>query len=259
MRKKYIVFLFLLLLVFSTFVYFLNIVTNIDYDNIDYKFCIEREESTSVLRELQLDNLITTINFPYDEFLQNINYCDLKVVKQSLSELEKITGNSFLTQEILSIAYTKELRKKLPENLDLNSIAFLISWVDNLNVCSKLDETCELFYIAVYSDWYAIFNEELLKIYQNNKSIKYNFKFRYLSQKCAEAKMPLNITPSKFEKIIYNFIDSNWSYLFNRFWGGTSLVFKFFLVFILIVFSTILFLGIIKLKELLWKNDIKTN
>ena len=185
-------------------------------------------------------------NFPFDEYIKNTDLQDQTTLDNDLEILKAKTNNDFLSNNILVTALTKELYPKI-WSTDLDTINQIMVWVDQLNFKdSDIEDPVSLY-------WYNQFSSHLSNLAKQNPKLKYGFKYRYLAQQCNEKLVLVDAGNSNFEKVILNLIDQNWSYLFNRFWFSTSVLFKIILLVGIIPLVIVLTLGI-KYITLLIKN-----
>lgn len=176
------------------------------------------------------ENLYET--FPYEVYVQKIDFTNFHILDAHLVELDTITKNSFLTQSILSVALTSKLTQL--NSTDLDTLHSVLQWSDQFQEYSLQQTNYQGFYQSIQSYWYNQVANTLTEMSKQNSDIKFRFKYRYLIQRCKEKGFIIGGKVSKTEKIVIYFVEQKWSYLFYRFWNGTSLLFKG------IVFSAIL-------------------
>jgi len=185
-------------------------------------------------------------NFPYNDYIKSRDLNNQKTLNNDLLILKGKTKSDFESNNILVTALTKELYPKI-WSTDLDTINQIMVWVDQLNFKdSDIEDPVSLY-------WYNQFSSHLSNLAKLNPNSKYEFKYRYLSQRCNEKLVLVNTGNSNFEKVILNIIDQNWSYLFNRFWFSTSVLFKIILLVGLIPLLILLTLGV-KYIKLIIKN-----
>ncbi len=185
-------------------------------------------------------------NFPFDEYIKNTDLQDQTTLDNDLEILKAKTNNDFLSNNILVTALTEKLYSQI-WSTDLDTINKIMVWVDQLNFKESDIE------VPINLYWYNHFSNHLSKLAKLNPNSKYEFKYRYLSQRCNEKLVLVNTGNSNFEKVILNIIDQNWSYLFNRFWFSSTVIFKIILLVGIIPLVIVLTLGI-KYITLLIKN-----
>jgi hypothetical protein len=176
-------------------------------------------------------------NFPYNDYIKYTDLQDQTTLDNDLEILKAKTNNDFLSNNILVTALTEKLYSEI-WSTDLDTINQIMVWVDQLNFKESDIEVP----ISLY--WYNHFSNHFSKLANQNPNSKYEFKYRYLSQRCNEKLVLVNTGNSNFEKVILNIIDQNWSYLFNRFWFSSSVLFKIILLVGLIPLVILLTLGI---------------
>jgi len=191
------------------------------------------------------DNLdtVTFENFPYEKYLQNINYMDVNAIDKNISELDTLTKNSFLAQNILSNALTNKSLNQFNTN-NIDSLNMLLNIADEYKIYAKFKKQKKLFFVSVYDFWYSYTAKKLNKLLKQNLISKFDFKYKYLVQKCSDNGYLKNEGYTLKEKTFINIIDNNWSYLLNRFWFATSIFFKIIVFILFSIFLTVSFLTI---------------
>ncbi len=214
--------LIILLLLFSYIGYMILSIENNPFQKVDI---VNPNKEVFEIKDLPfttVENLYET--FPYEDYTQKIDYNNFQLIDAHLVELDTITKSPFLSQSILSLALTTKLKQINYTNLD--SLYSILLWADQFQNYSYKQPKYRDFYESIQSYWLNKVANTLTDISKENTGIKYNFKYRYLIQYCRERGFNIGGKVSKIEKIVIYFIDQKWSYLFARFWGGTSWVFK---------------------------------
>lgn len=214
-------------------IYIGYVILNVKHDPF-YKVSIENPHYESF--EISDLSLTTTDNlydsFPYEAYNHKINYTNFQLIDTHLSELDSITHNPFLSQSILSVALTSKLTQLNSMNLD--TLYGILQWSNQFQKYSYQQPKYQAFYQSIQSYWYNQVSNSLIRISKQNSDMKYEFKYRYLIQRCKEKGFMIGGKVSKIEKIVIYLIEQKWSYLFFRFWNNTSFLFKG------IIFSTVL-------------------
>ncbi len=232
----------------SIFFYLFIFSINIDCENFKSVsfFVNAKNNPNNKLIDLTTYDSLSFNNFPYKDYIKNTDLLDQSTLDNDLQTIKGITNNDFQSNNILVTALTKELYSEI-WSTDLDTINQIMVWVDKLNFKeSDIEEPISLF-------WYAHFSNHLTNLARQKPNSKYEFKYRYLAQQCKKKLFLVNAGNSNFEKVILNLIDQNWTYLFNRFWFSTSVIFKITLLIGIIPLVILLTLGI-KYITLLIKN-----
>ena len=219
-------------------------------DNENFKSVTLFTKAKTILNHKLIDlttyDSLSFNNFPYNDYIKSRDFYNQKTLNNDLEILKGKTKSDFESNSILVRALTKELYPKI-WSTDLDTINQIMVWVDQLSFKeSDIEEPVSLY-------WYNQFSSHLSNLAKQNPKLKYGFKYRYLAQQCNEKLVLVNAGNSNFEKVILNLIDQNWSYLFNRFWFSTSVLFKTILLVALIPLLVLLTFGV-KYITLLIKN-----
>lgn len=231
-------------------IFLIYIISSIDYKGFK-DVSLHNSKSSSFVDELLLDSnkLNKFVNeFPNQVKKEQISFNEFRVVDNELIRFDSVVNNSFASQGIMSIIYTKILFDNNKTNC-LDTLNSILIWVDEF----KLNQITKSKYSSCYSSivdfWYNSTLNTIDSLAKNDNNIKFSFKYRYLLQKCNENGYYSNAGHSIIEKLVINIMENNWSYIFNRFWNGTSILYKF-LVFTMMLFGTFLCVfGIIYIKN----------
>lgn len=237
MKKKILISLSIVLAVMLTLL--LSKIVKTDYSGFETIYPPNFNKKGISIYELLPDTSKTEDlydNFPYEQYINNVNLTEINAINRNLKELNTITKSGFLSQNILSNALTQKANK-LFTGSGLDTLNMILTWADGFKAYSNIDKSTASFYNSIYDYWYSYVVKELQQIIGENGNQKYAFKYRYLYQRCSNTGAEVIRGTSKFEKIILYIIDSKWSYLFERFWSGTGILFK-------LVFFSFLGLGI---------------
>ena len=205
-------------------------ITKIDYsENIQrYKIKVNNTFNLSKhLTNLNSNNILE--KFPYKIYLDSANYDNIDYLKSDLLKLDSLCSDIMLNQNVLIIALTEKLDERIKPSFKTynpDSIISMIQWAEKFNFYADLDKTNSILYKSIYDYWMTFAVKNLDKYYKENSSTKYNFKFKYISNRCKEKKYTGAIGDNNFEKVIYSVIKKDWAYLFDRFWIGTSILYK---------------------------------
>lgn len=242
MKRKIILFFLLISVIVLIYISAKKILTAnySDFTVIKTDFAKQTKSIKNLCANL---DTVTFENFPYKKYLQNINYWDINAIDKNVSELDFLTKNSFLTQNILSNALTNRSLNKFNTN-NLDSLNMLLNLADEYKIYAKFNKQKSSFYLSIYDYWYSYTAKKLNELLKQNSVSKFDFKYKYLAQRCSDNGYLKNEGYTLKEKIFLNIINNNWSYLFKRFWFATSLFFKIIVLIIIIIFLIISYLTI---------------
>lgn len=104
----------------------------------------------------------------------------------------------------------------------------------------------KFFFKVVGNAWIGFVSNRLTSIVKEENSIKYSFKCRYLRTRCLQFGYNPDFGNTSMEKAILNFTQQNWNYLFvERYWYGTSSMFKVFTLIPALIFFLVFIYGCI--------------
>ena len=215
---------FTLIFVCLTF-QFLSVAKNNDIIQCSFDFQAKTYDIHNSFKALTSDNILTT--FPYKEYLDSTSWWNFHTIKSSFSELEKIRGveHNVVNKVLRDCLIDTLLHKWNYENLD--SLELLLTVIEKYQSYGEASPELANFFGEVADALGMYVAEKLTDIANNNKEIKSTFRFNYVAQRSRCLKYAPNISLDNTEKTIKYFSEGDFSYLWNRFWNGTSLFFKF--------------------------------
>ena len=230
----------LLLFVFLFYVVSIKIKSSHSTDIPQETTCPVRDHFalTKQLQGIAINNVKE--GFPYKTYLDSADICDVNSIKKDLAEIDSVNHNHSESQEIISIALTKKLEDRIAHELEEfnpDSLIKILQWADRFNYYQDLDSTNARLFSPLHSYWINFISNQLGKHSDKKPTLKYDFKFRYLLAVCQSKLNNPPIGNSHNEKIILYIIDKDWAHLFDRFWFGTTPVFK--VCIALVIISTI--------------------
>lgn len=204
---------------------------------IDYSDGIPEERPCIQIKGIDMEALLKTTasnhlldDFPYDAYLASGRYCSLSAIKSDLEALDSLNPTETrLNQDILAITLTEKLEEEIAESfLQFNpdSMIQLLQWANQFNIYKELDSTHGDLFEMIYFHWLNFISNKLGGYYQEDSSIKYDYKFKYLVSTCKSKQFSPPIGNTNLEKVVNYMIDKQYSYLFFRFWNNTGLLFK---------------------------------
>lgn len=231
----------LLIIISGIIIWFFSVVITTDYSTN-----IPKEKPCSPERNFNLYSNLITIDksnlietFPYKTYLDSANRCDLNSISNDVAALDSVNPNEkSLNREIISIALTKKLEERIKPTFDSynpDSLINIVQWAEKFNHYQEFDKANAKLYRVIYKHWINFVSNKLRVYYDNVPKHKYDFKFQFLVSICQSKNLSPPIGNTDKEKIIYNLIIKDYSYLFSKFWYDTSFNYKTLgLIFILI-------------------------
>jgi hypothetical protein len=164
--------------------------------------------------------------FPYKVYLDSADYDHYDALQSHIQALDTFNPNNKMGNlELLSIALTEKLMDKNREQYQAyhpDTLLALLQWAEKFKVYGETDQEHAILFNSVYSYWLDMIANKLNTFYEHDRSLKYAPKFNYLATRCYEQKFSVPIDNSKFEKIVQYFSETQFAYLYNRFWNGTG-------------------------------------
>ncbi len=178
-------------------------------------------------------------SFPYDRFLDSANIYSVTALQGYLADMDSVNpGNPSANQEILSIAFTEKMLQRVQPSLshyNPDTLLHIIQWAEKFNDYAAVDAPRADLYQVIYDFWLNTAGNNLRDFYTQNPRIKFNYKFRYLADRLREKQFIIPVKGTDTEKVIQQLIAKNWTYLFNKFWHSTGLVYKAVVFFIVLL------------------------
>jgi len=84
-------------------------------------------------------------------------------------------------------------------------------------------------------------SSQLGRHYDNDSSVKFDFKFKYLQSICESKRFAPAVGMSNVEKVVEYTLGEEYDYLFNRFWNGTGVFIKGIIIILLFTFIYMLY------------------
>ena len=242
--KKCLLIAFSIIMLF--FLFFTFLITRVDYnDKMPTAKQEVKKHSFHLINHivgLEPDNLIN--KFPYRVFADSVDICSVNAIKECIQDLDGITGSNILSQEVVSVALTDSLYlysnvKKSIYNPD--SLILALEWIQRFKYYPEIDTENEILYQVVNDYWMSEIANIITKQQKNNYWLKYDYKFKYISSRLEIQGYNTNIGFNDFEKVINNMIESNFSYVYDRFCTRTSAFQKMIILlpFLFFIFSII--------------------
>lgn len=151
------------------------------------------------------------------------------ILLDSLKKKDEISSNQQANQEYISVVWTTELQKKIDSKFtqyNPDSIIMLIQWAEKFKTYGEVDQNKSTLCNVIYTHWLNYCVNKMNQYYEENSGIKNDYKFKYIVSRCSEQQYYIAIGNTHLEKVIENITKANFSYLFNRFWIGSSVFIK---------------------------------
>lgn len=187
----------------------------------------------------------------------------INVSKFNLGEFIKVKTDLYKNALDLEAAefqlyntFTGEIQKAFGSKLSLDTLNQILDVCDGLAVLGEVSPENKILYSSLVDHWYNISANSLAAILKENNALKYSFKYQSLKRRCEHLKYFSSIPSSSLEKVIYNLLNNNYSYVVNRVWLRTGIFEKVILfLFLGFVFITSL-VGVINIYEKIFKKNI---
>lgn len=224
------------------FIWFFSILLKTDYNATTLpkeetcpspsSFCLSPS-----LKSINMENLKES--FPYSIYLDSADWCNVNSIAKTVTNLDSINPEAqSLNREIISIALTQKLEERIkPTFVKYNpdSLISIIQWAEKFNQYQQFDKKNAKLYKVIYKYWINFVANQLGEYYQKEPKHKYDFKFQYVSSICQSKNLTPSVGNTNKEKIVAYVINKEYSYLFSRFWYGTSFVWKLVILLFLIL------------------------
>lgn len=163
------------------------------------------------------------------KYVYNAALCDIPKIRRDIYTLDSLLGDGKTGRDIYIDLLTTQLLNRVEASTsanNLDSLTALAQWVVRLDCLKDSDPDYGRVFKVVYRYWMNYISNKLGQYFEEDSSIKHNFKFRYLCALCQSKKFSPPLGNSKIEKMIQYMTENQWMYIFNRFWYGTSILIK---------------------------------
>jgi hypothetical protein len=160
-----------------------------------------------------------------EKYIFNAALCDIPVMRKDIHALDSLFGESKTGRDTYIDLLTTQLLKRVESGTsvhNIDSLTALAQWVVRLDCLKETDPEYGRVFKVVYRYWMNYISNKLGQYFEEDNSIKYNFKFRYLCALCQSKKFSPPVGNSKMEKLTQYLTENQWVYIFNRFWYGTG-------------------------------------
>lgn len=161
--------------------------------------------------------------------LDTVQYTSFNEIRTVLNWMDSVNHDKSRNQQYVAAILTDSLQNKIKvrfNSFNPDTLNALLVWAEKMKVLSETDADYQMFLEVVSSYWINFVSNNLSKLSEDDSSIKYKFKYKYLVSRCAQNLNQPNIKVSSTEKIINYTIEGRWGYLWDRFYNGTPIIFK---------------------------------
>ncbi len=197
---------------------------NEDFINCPYHLQAKLFDVHNSFHNLNSNNI--SVAFPYKSYLDSASWWNFKTIQSTFSELENIRK---IDHDTVNLVLRNCLVDSLLSNWNYNnidSLELLLIILEKYQNYAEASIELSNFFNEVADNYGVFVAENLTELAENNKNLKSTFKFNYVRQHSKCLTYPPNIGLNNSEKVILNISQGNFSYLWGRFWNGTSFIFK---------------------------------
>lgn len=187
-----------------------------------------------------------TNKFPYKIFLDSIDIYNINAIKENLLEIDEISKDNMQSQQIVSVALTDSLfeySKNQFESYNPDSLIQLFQWIERFKYYADIDKENETLYQVIDDYWLNYIANTLIQKYKEDYSVKYTYKFKFISSKLEQNGYKTGVGFNDFEKVINYAIGSKYKYIYERFCTRTTTFQKTILFLFFSLFSIITIYG----------------
>ena len=182
------------------------------------------------------------VKFPYEKYLKESSYCDIKNINSHILTLDSIYNNHWdITLEVLRTTLTDSLKSYHENELEHFNPQFLINkveWAKKMKRYGECFPENQYLFDITYEYWMRNISS-YLGIYQSNESnLKYDYRFKYLTTNLSLEKYFVSFGFSKSQKLVNYLVEGRYMYIWNRIYKSTGIATK--IILILMMLSTIL-------------------
>ena len=156
-------------------------------------------------------------------YLDSANISRLQFIMADLQSLDTLTNDPNFNRRTLSGVLTSYLSVRTQlESYQPDSLLRLLQWAEQFQYAALIDPKSRIFYNSVYGFWFTFIADKLTSFSNQQPSLKYDFKFKYLVTRCKEQNYTMGIKVTSWEKFVENILYSNWGHLINATWNQTT-------------------------------------
>jgi hypothetical protein len=225
-------FFWIIIVAFLLVLAYLSLVIKVDYsDNIPIENANENKCYFDLFNSLkEIKPAYFETNFPYEKYADSAGFRKINFLLEDLIIMDTLNpGNNLQNQQVLSVALTEKLEEQIRpkfEKYNPDSLIMIIQWAEKYEAYAEVDPEHATLFQVISSHWFNFASNTLRNYYDKEYTIKYNYKFRYINNRLRERKYLTTIKATYTEKVIDYIIQKKWSYLFNKFWYATGILYK---------------------------------
>jgi hypothetical protein len=181
--------------------------------------------------------------FPHRMFIKSANWWCNETITSTLTYLDSLNPRKpEENEDALILCLTDSLLSVKWNTNNFDSLNSLLEIAEKYLIFSETTPQRKFFFKTVANTWVGFVTNKLSTLVKNENALKYSFKCRYLRIRCSQLGFCPDCGNTSTDKIILNFTEQKWHYLFiERYWYGTSSLFKIITI-IPFVFLSLLFL-----------------
>jgi hypothetical protein len=189
--------------------------------------------------------------FPFEIYIESQNWKSTKSLIKDLKFIDSLGIPDYVIDNVISEALTTHLKKRW-NTLSLDSLHAIVAWATPFFYYGQSGQEHAILFQTIGDYWLGNVSEKLQDIVDKDDYAYINCRYKYLRMRtchlvgsCGD-KLPDSV------KLINNFGESRWGYLWERFWTHTSKIQK---SVILILFISNFYLLFFFLKSKFKKNN----
>ena len=167
------------------------------------------------------------VKFPYTTYSGGLNLGNSACVLAQYRAMDSSRpGAKDMIDQVFFSAVTDSLMSV--RNLHLNSYSpdtalAVLGWAETCAQNARIDSRGGVFWNAAADYWFNHLAKTLTEQQAEEKDLKFDFRFRYLSHRLAERGYNVNMRESKVEKFKENLVAGNWVHLISATWNDSGL------------------------------------
>lgn len=174
--------------------------------------------------------------FPHKLYINSDNWKSVSKVNEDLNYLHSVNANKFQNFNVLINDITVNNKYWHYNNLD--TLNLLVEWAETFNIENNIYPQNSTAFKAIHNYWMGIVAKSLDSLISSNYNIKFDFRVKYLRQRCIQTTHGTGTGEDDITKIVNNIIERKWHYLFiDRIWNSTTIQFKIIIILFLIITS----------------------
>jgi len=199
--------------------------------------CVDMISLTSSIPSAEL-----TVRFPYADYANGIDIDNSRCVltqylamDSSRPDAKDVVLQVFFTAVTDSLLSLRNLHLK---TYSPDTALAVLGWAERCFENVRIDSHGEVLWSGVSDYWFNHLARCLTEQQAEEKDLKYDFRFRYLSQRLAERGYNVNMRDSKVEKFKENMVAGNWTHLISATWNDSGFPLRAAFLLIGLVFMT---------------------